>query len=107
MRWDIPQRGAAQPHLQTMFASGGRVMATEVQKIREGLVYRPAVNIRTAARQALNRLEHWGGKMIEFMDNYEGNFEDDELAQEALALQGEGFNLGLKRFYPSPEEDEP
>ncbi len=57
------------------------------------------------AIQVRDKLQLWGGKIVEFLDNFEASFEDDELAQEALALQEEGLNLGLKRIYP-PEKEE-
>ncbi len=52
----------------------------------------------------LKRLKEWGGKVVEFLDNFEGSFEDDEVANEALSLQKEGLNLGLVRVFP-PGED--
>jgi len=76
----------------------------DVEKILAGLSYRPRVDVRSEARQSFKKLQHWGGKIIEFLDSFECSFEDDELAQEALSLQEEGLNLGLKRIYP-PEKD--
>lgn len=50
-------------------------------------------------------LQHWGGKIVEFLDNFEGSYEEDDLAQEALSLQKEGLKLGLVRVYPAEKEE--
>jgi len=81
-------------------------MATlDVEKIREGLSYRPRGEVRNEARQTLDRLLRWSGKVIEFLDSFEGSFVEDELAIEALSLQEEGLNLGLQRVYNPPEKE--
>jgi hypothetical protein len=39
----------------------------------------------------------WAETVLEFLDVFEGSFEEDETAQEGLALQEQGLNLGLSR----------
>lgn len=60
----------------------------------------------TEAIHFRDKLQRWGGKIIEFLDSFEGSFEEDELTSEALDLQEEGLNLGLQRIYPSRKEEE-
>jgi hypothetical protein len=79
-------------------------MPTDIQKIREFLSYRASVEVRDEAKQALYQLERWGGKIVEFLDSFEDSYENSELAKEALALQEEGLNLGLKKVYPWTKE---
>lgn len=59
-------------------------------------------NTKTVVCEALtlrNWLQHWGGRIVEFLDSFEGSFEDDELANEGLKLQKAGLKLGLKRVF--------
>jgi len=58
-------------------------------------------NVLCEALTLRDWLQHWGGKVVEFLDNYEGSFEEDELAIEALALQRSGLKLGLVRVFQS------
>jgi hypothetical protein len=44
-----------------------------------------------------DKLQQWGGKVVEFLDSFEGSFEEDDLASEGLKIQREGFKLGLRR----------
>lgn len=62
-------------------------------------------NVLCEALTLRDWLQTWGGKIVEFLDNFEGSFEEDELAQEALALQKEGLKLGLVRVFPSEKEE--
>ena len=45
----------------------------------------------------LEALLDWAETVLEFLDVFEGSFEEDETAQEGLALQEQGLNLGLSR----------
>ena len=63
--------------------------------IHPGLGGIPAVLERLAA------LENWAGRLLEFLDVFEGWMsEDDGLPNEAAAFQKEGLELGLVRIFP-------
>jgi hypothetical protein len=74
-----------------------------------GCQYIAPKNASTVICEALtlrDMLQHWGGKIMEFLDGFAGSFEDDEFAQEGLALQNEGRKLGLVRDFPAKKEKE-
>lgn len=98
----------------------GKANGCPLAKVREPIIHPSAIpaepnflktceSVSPKDREALNErlaaLENWGGRVAEFLDYFDGSFEDDEGAQEAQALQEEGLKLGLVRIYP-PKKDE-
>lgn len=56
--------------------------------------------------ERLAALKNWGGRVVEFLDEFEGMDDgENECALEAKALQEEGLKLGLVRIYPPKKKE--
>lgn len=54
----------------------------------------------------LEALLNWAETVLEFLDVFEGSFEDDDTANEAMHLQKRGLDLGLSKKGEAAECDQ-